>query len=524
MTFAALLLALPVAAQPAADFSPLLDDPALDSRFLGTVRITRGEEVLLELSRGLERGGDPASQATTYWLGSISKHFASVALLSLLEESAIPLDRPVASLIEEWPDDALRRDGVDCTIEQLLSHQCGLPRDAGMPGADLHRNPQAEATFLERLRGSRLAFTPGSSFRYSNAGFDLAGVLVSRLGRAPYHEVLEQRLFAPRGLAFTAPNPDAVPGLDRRIAPGHFPVPWGRLSSETWLGIPWSAPARVGASGDLFSTAPELGRWFRALLKGEILGAESTRALLTPRREDYGLGLVVEKHPAGRLVWHNGAISPHGHNAYVGHLIDTDTTVVVLVNEGRAGMSATKLGRGLVDLAHGRDPGPLLETPVTQRLAGGLPGLVFIGLPVLGLFWCLALLVRPGHDGLLAWLVKAPIGPFLIVAVEAMLSTFRPSRMALVLPAVLVLLAMVLAVGLWRFRDEPLVRPGRERSTKIGALVTPAVIAVLASRFGALAPTVGLAIVTGIAAGIAVLQRRATSSPAPTSSPSTDQP
>src|SRR5690242_4240186 len=77
---------------------------------------------------------DPASKAvpdadTVYRIGSISKSFTGLALLSLRDEGALDLDDPLARWIPEaskitYPT----RDERPITLRQLTQHTSGLPR------------------------------------------------------------------------------------------------------------------------------------------------------------------------------------------------------------------------------------------------------------------------------------------------------------------------------------------------------------------------------------------------------------
>jgi CubicO group peptidase (beta-lactamase class C family) len=100
---------------------------------------------------------------TVYRIGSITKSFTALAILSLRDDGVLGLDDPLVKWIPEasgivYPS----RDSRPITLRQLLDHTSGLPRDF-VPSSD-------EAAFVESLDGIALQFAPGTSWSYSNLG------------------------------------------------------------------------------------------------------------------------------------------------------------------------------------------------------------------------------------------------------------------------------------------------------------------------------------------------------------------
>src|SRR6476659_786067 len=71
--------------------------------------------------------GAPASAATVYRVGSVSKLFTDVAVMQLVERGELSLDAPVTRYL---PDFHPRNPfGGDITIRELTSHRAGLTRE-----------------------------------------------------------------------------------------------------------------------------------------------------------------------------------------------------------------------------------------------------------------------------------------------------------------------------------------------------------------------------------------------------------
>jgi CubicO group peptidase (beta-lactamase class C family) len=468
-------------AAPPPDFTPLRQDATFQELFLGNARVTRGEDVLFEASRGEDRSGAPLTADSVHWVGSISKHLAATAMLALVEAGKVKLEDPVARHIPEWPPDALSRDGATCTLELLLSHQCGIPREVEAQG-DIYGDASATAVFLEAVRATPLDFTPGTYESYSNAGYQLAGLVVQRLAGVPYGQYLRDRLFAPLGLKRTGADRAGALSVANVGAAGHFDVPYGLLASETWLGIGWDALARRGAAGNAYATPRELERWFRALNRGEVLTPASVESLTHPRRDEQALGLVRREKDYGTVIWHNGAASPHGHNSFVGYAPASDTTVVVLMNRGTDVFDATTLGFRLMGLAHDQPWRPLTVS-AKERWLGGLPGLVWVGMGAAAAWFALRLVVRPARSGPWGDGTSLLVAAGMAMAMQGGLDRFRsepPLWLPWCMAAVVGLAALVWRR--WRRRELPAVAA----SARWGPLIVAIVLGNLLRKMGLL--------------------------------------
>lgn len=127
------------------------------------------------------------------------------------------------------------------SLEQLLSHSGGVPGDTEEI-AKLYLSPDAFELSLpaQRLRvlsawTSHAPETPpGSTFRYANLGYIIAGAMIEKAFGISWEELVTARLFEPLGLHSAGLGPQATMG--KYDAPvGHqlsgrgaiTPMPWG---------------------------------------------------------------------------------------------------------------------------------------------------------------------------------------------------------------------------------------------------------------------------------------------------------
>jgi len=191
---------------------------------------------------------------TVYRIGSITKSFTALALLSLRDEGALALDDPLTRLLPEarglvYPT----RDSAPLTLRQLLTHTSGLSRQDRLPPPSSER-PRPEKEVIDSLAGLPLANVPGTTFEYSNLGFVLLGLAVGRAAHMTFRDAVTKRLLAPLGMTSTFWDPADVPA--GRLATSYRPVPAGPPQ-------PFK-PILLGASagaGGLFSSVRDMARY-----------------------------------------------------------------------------------------------------------------------------------------------------------------------------------------------------------------------------------------------------------------------
>ena len=113
--------------------------------------------------------GTAVTANTLFEAGSLSKTITAMALLQMVEEDLIELDRPVTTYLPWY------RPPSSCgpfTVHQLLTHTAGLVRDRD----DIPSSPSAAAGLAERAPGVR----PGTRFSNRAQRAMLSGVAYYR--------------------------------------------------------------------------------------------------------------------------------------------------------------------------------------------------------------------------------------------------------------------------------------------------------------------------------------------------------
>jgi CubicO group peptidase (beta-lactamase class C family) len=213
----------------------------------------------------------PMTTDAICWIASMTKPVTSVAILMLQDEGRLNVDDPVAKYLPEFA--GLKTPSgrpANLTIAQLLNHTSGLAD----PKAPVTRSARTLSDLVKIYLAQPMQFEPGSSWRYTSSGFNVAGLIVERVSGQPFDAFLQERLFDPLGMKDTTFYPDAA--QRGRIAHGYRASPaQGTLALQSGLGANGPIPSRGEApplgAGGLFSTASDYGRFAQMLLGGGAL-------------------------------------------------------------------------------------------------------------------------------------------------------------------------------------------------------------------------------------------------------------
>ncbi|WP_051173550.1 serine hydrolase domain-containing protein [Amycolatopsis orientalis] len=340
----------------------VLDEGAREAGVPGAVvGVThRGEESVFATGVSSVDTGLPVDPGTLFMIGSTSKTFAATAVLALVEDGALELDRPVVEYLPDLPlADPVARKTV--TLRHLLTHSAGFLGDVDFTTG---WGDDALALAIAKFGELPQTFPPGEVFSYCNAGFQLAGRVVEVVAGEPFEDVVRARLLEPLGMTESYYLPWEV--LTRRHAVGHVMRDGGPAVEHT-VGL----TRADSASGGLWSTAGDQLKWARFFLTGEAEGkppvSDATRDLLrAPQRkaalrfEEVGLSWLHTSHGAARLVRHGGNVSNLQLSDFV-TLPEEDFAVTVLTNSAGGAV----LGAKIVDwcLEHLIGLSPLTNLP-----------------------------------------------------------------------------------------------------------------------------------------------------------------
>ena len=279
---------------------------------------------------------------TIFEAGSVSKQFTAAAMLLLAREGKLSLDDPVKKYVPELP-----QYETPLTIRHMLNHTSGL-RDwgsvAAISGWPRTTRVHTHAHVLDIIsRQKSLNFPSGTRWSYSNTGFNLAAVIVSRVSGMSFPDFTRTRIFEPLGMEDTSWRDDHTRVVKRRAV----------AYDETKDGFHTDMPfEQVYGNGGLLTTVGDLLKWNENFTTPKVGDASFVAEQQQPGRfndgrvHDYALGLMVATYKGVRQVEHSGSTA--GYRAHLARYPDQHVSVAVLCNVSSG--NATQAAHSVADV------------------------------------------------------------------------------------------------------------------------------------------------------------------------------
>jgi CubicO group peptidase (beta-lactamase class C family) len=289
-----------------------------------------------------------------YSICSISKLFTSIGVMQLRDAGKLRLDDPVAKHLSWFRIKQVAPDAPDVTVEGLLTHSSGLPREADFPywtGPDF-AFPTREQV-MQRIASQEELYPAATYFQYSNLGLTLAGELVSATSGRSYADYVQRNILDSLGLRSTTPE---MPERSRseRLATGYSAI----TRDGTRDALPYFTARGIAPAAGYASTAEDLARFaswqFRLLTKGgtEVLKANTLREMQRVHWVDpdfettWGLGFSVWRSGDKTFVGHGGSCP--GYRTHI--LLKPDEKVATVFLSNALGVSSQTYAQRMYDI------------------------------------------------------------------------------------------------------------------------------------------------------------------------------
>lgn len=354
-----------------------------------SISVLRGNELVY--SRGFGHRDMqallPADGSTLYGIGSVTKSFASIAVLQLHERGLVDIHAKIGTYLPEFGG---KSPLADAEVHHLMSHSSGIPTLnvaeislARQFGDDTSFIPMAsyeDFVHIVNASSSERVAAPGRRFLYWNEGYTILGRLVEKVTGESFESYVRKNLLIPLGMprsgfgeVCTAGDPDAATFYDRKRD--------GRLVAKQLRTQLFDA-----AAGGIISSMTELCNYMRMLMGGGAIAGN--RVISSDLLEEsftgdvdsgqptqfgnsrYGYGWIIADNFFGhRIVYHSGDVGIS--SAFVAFVPDLLTGVAVASNTG--GGPNSLVGLYALALAAGRRPDEL-DFVRAQRLSSRLAG------------------------------------------------------------------------------------------------------------------------------------------------------
>ncbi len=336
------------------------------------VGVTKNGQTVLERAYGMAdlEHGVANTPETIFEGGSVSKQFTAAAIMLLVLEGKLSLDDDVREYVPELPD-----YGAPITLHRMMTHTSGL-RDwgsvASISGWGREQRSHDHDDVVDILsRQSALNFEPGHEHSYSNSGYNLLAVVVSRVAGMSFADFSTSRIFAPLGMENTQWRDDY-----RRIVPGRSSA-YSNTSDGSWR---INRPIEyVHGNGGILTTVGDLAIWNQALTDGRLGGPDFIELMHRQGRLndgseiEYAGGLYVGELNGVPSVTHTGSTA--GYRAFLGRYPEQGLGVAMICNASNVptGGTGAQIARAFLGDAVTDRPEPAherLAVPDPERFAG----------------------------------------------------------------------------------------------------------------------------------------------------------
>lgn len=298
--------------------------------------------------------------ATNFRLASFTKQFTAMAIMLLVHDGKLQYGQTLTDIFPEFP-----AYGRAITIRNLLNHTSGLPDYEKLMGPEWSAAHQIDdRKVLDLLEHqSKGDFAPGTKWAYSNSGYVVLGLIVSKVSGQPFPRFLHERIFKPLHMTSTLAYVKGQAEIQNR-AYGYSRNDKGELIPSDQS----STSATLG-DGGVYSNLLDLAKWDDALRNRTLLSAREMADALTPvkladgsqplwpeqpgddnlnpgKPVTYGFGWFLDPYKGHDRMWHSGSTS--GFRTVIDRFPSDRLAIVILSN--RTDLDPTSLALQIADI------------------------------------------------------------------------------------------------------------------------------------------------------------------------------
>jgi serine beta-lactamase-like protein LACTB, mitochondrial len=270
----------------------------------------------------------PATAATRFRIGSVSKLITVTAAMRLHQDGALDLDAPIQRYVPVFPD-----KGHPITARQLAGHLAGV-RHYGQNDYVNRVRYDSVTGSLASFSADPLRFEPGTQYLYSTFGYTLLSAAIEGASKLPYESYIQRAVLDPAGMSRTlldraTPITPARAGCYERAADGGLENGSYIDLSDRW------------AAGGFLSTAEDLVRFADASMAARLVSSQELDLMLTSmvtadgKATGVGFGWRVVMNGGALEYAHHGGESIGG-RAFLLMIPRKRAAIAVLANLGRA--------------------------------------------------------------------------------------------------------------------------------------------------------------------------------------------
>lgn len=215
--------------------------------------IIQNGKIIRENYKGIinHKSNQIAYNQAVYRIASMSKSFASVAILQLRDAGKLKLDNPVSMYIPEIKGQKYSKDSPEITVRHLLTHAAGFPEDN--PWGDRQLGISEAKMLAMFKKGLSFSNEPGVAYEYSNMGFAMLGYIIKKVSGQSYQSYIINKIWKPLGMNNTYWEYDKV--NDNQLVKGY------RWLNNEQIEQPMEHDGAYGIMGGMLTTINDFTKY-----------------------------------------------------------------------------------------------------------------------------------------------------------------------------------------------------------------------------------------------------------------------
>ena len=358
----------PAVAQTPTDSALAADIDAMVRRVMAleptpglSIAVVRNDRPVLVSGYGLadvERNR-PVTEHTLFYIASTTKAFTGLATTLLAQRGTLDLDAPISRYIPDarWAA-GVQPDSI--TLRHLLSHTHGVANSGPVVLRTAYTGVHDNALLKELLQHHE-ASKEGRAFRYSNIGYNIAGLIIDEVTRGKWQDLLERAVLEPLRMTSTS-------AYISRFDSSRLAMPYAAETAGPRRLHFAKTDANMQAAGGLVSSGNDIARWLEVQINSGRLEGQQVfpRAVMQETQRiqapvtgssdvvGYSLGWRVSAFGGDTVLHHGGGFSTFG--TYISFSPTAKIGVALMVNGANPGFVAVDfltdyvLQRGGVDM------------------------------------------------------------------------------------------------------------------------------------------------------------------------------
>ena len=311
----------------------------IDEDFQGCISIKRNDDTIFEATYGFAdfENEVPNTLDTKFATASAGKVFVAVGILQLIEKKKLLFQDTIGKLV----DFDLRGIDPDITVEQLLTHQSGIPDYFDETVMEEYEELWSDypnykirtsADLLPLFINKSMMYPKGEKFQYNNTGFVVLGLIIEAITGQSFDEYLKENVFKICEMHSTG-----YYELDRLPAKCANNYIFDEIRKEYYTNI-YSVDVKGTGAGGAFTTVGDIELFWKALLSYKLLSGEMTEKMLSiqstsEENDNYGFGIWLNKNSQQNLLPYFTGSDP-GVSFISTYKIDEEINITIVSNFG----------------------------------------------------------------------------------------------------------------------------------------------------------------------------------------------